>query len=120
MPEFEDLPFFERPDLSPYLVHLTKNTRADDDYSAHNNLVSILMSGKIFGSEKKKGFIKGPNSATCFMDVPFYSLKYILNGENSVPSIRVMRLLGFLLRRNTLIAWGAGQFSTCLTWKQRS
>ena len=29
MPEFEDLPFFERPDLSPYLVHLTKNTRAE-------------------------------------------------------------------------------------------
>jgi hypothetical protein len=36
MPEFEDLPFFERPDLSPYLVHLTKNTRVDDDYSAYN------------------------------------------------------------------------------------
>jgi len=85
MPEFEDLPFFERPDLSPYLVHLTKNTRADDDYSAYNNLVSILMSGEIFGSDKKKGFIKGPNPATCFMDVPFYSLKYILNGENSDP-----------------------------------
>ena len=85
MPEFEDLPFFERPDLSPYLVHLTKNTRKDDDYSAYNNLVSILMNGKIFASGTRKGFIKGPTSATCFMDVPFYSLKYILNGENSDP-----------------------------------
>ena len=23
-PEFEDLPFFERPNLTPYLIHLTK------------------------------------------------------------------------------------------------
>jgi len=86
-PDFEDLPFFERPDLTPYLIHLTKNTKADDDYSAYNNLVNILMSGKIWGSEnqKNKGFIKGPHPAACFMDVPFYALKYILNGKNSDP-----------------------------------
>jgi hypothetical protein len=29
-PEFEDLPFYERPDLTPYLVHLTKNTKQED------------------------------------------------------------------------------------------
>jgi hypothetical protein len=85
MPEFEDLPFFERPDLSPFLVHLTKNTRAEDEYSAYNNLVSILMNGEIWGSDTEEGFIKGDKRATCFMDVPFYSLKYILNGENSDP-----------------------------------
>ena len=84
-PEFEDLPFFERPDLSPYLVHLTKNTMAEDDYSAYNNLVNILLTGRVWGSDTKKGFIKGPRPAACFMDVPFYSLKYILNGENSDP-----------------------------------
>lgn len=84
MPEFEELPFFERPDLSPFLVHLTKNTRAEDEYSAYNNLVSILLAGEIHGSGKK-GYIKGTKTATCFMDVPFYSLKYILNGENSDP-----------------------------------
>jgi hypothetical protein len=86
MPNFEDLPFFERPDLTPYLIHLTKNTKASDDFSAFENLVSILQTGKVRGSDKEKGFIKGPNRAACFMDVPFYSLKYILNEENSSPS----------------------------------
>jgi hypothetical protein len=78
-PGFEDLPFFERPDLTPYLIHLTKNTEAEDGYSAFDNLVSILKTGKVWGS---KEFIKGPNRAACFMDVPFYCLKYILNEEN--------------------------------------
>ena len=61
-PEFEDLPFFERPDLTPYLIHLTKNTKADD-YSAYNNLVNILLTGKVWGSDKEKGFIKSPHPA---------------------------------------------------------
>ena len=85
-PDFEDLPFFERPDLTPYLIHLTKNTKADDDFSAFENLVSILQTGKIWGSDTKKGFVKGPHRAACFMDVPFHALKYILNEENSTPS----------------------------------
>jgi len=79
-PEFEDLPFSERPDLTPYLIHLTKNTKAEDDNSAFENLVSILKTGKIRGT---KTLIKGQNRATCFMDVPFYSLKFILNIENT-------------------------------------
>jgi hypothetical protein len=78
--------FFERPDLTPYLIHLTKNTTATDEYSAFDNLVSILETGEIWGSTKKKGFVKGPHRAACFMDVPFHSLKYILNEENSNPS----------------------------------
>jgi hypothetical protein len=84
-PDFEDLPFFERPDLTPYLIHLTKNTKATDDYSAFENLVNILQKGKIFGSKKEKGFIKGRHRAACFMDVPFHALKYILNESNSSP-----------------------------------
>lgn len=82
MSESNDLPFYERPDLTPYLIHLTKNTKAEDECSAFDNLVSILKSGKIRGSSKKKGFIKGPNRAACFMDIPFSSLKYVLNDEN--------------------------------------
>jgi hypothetical protein len=78
-------PFYERPDLTPYLVHLTKNTIADNEYSAFENLRNILLTGRINGSTTEKGFIKGPHPAACFMDIPFASLKYVLNDENSDP-----------------------------------
>lgn len=82
----DELPFFERPDLTPYLVHLTKNTIKNDEFSAFDNLVAILMNGEIWGSKRgKPGYIKGQNPATCFMDVPFLALKYILNEENTNP-----------------------------------
>jgi hypothetical protein len=44
-------------------VHLTKNTKAENGRSAFKNLVKILRTGKILGSENKKGkgFIKGPH-----------------------------------------------------------
>ena len=45
MAEYEDLPFDVRPDLSPYITHLTKNTRAKDEFSAFENLISILQGG---------------------------------------------------------------------------
>jgi len=77
------LPFFERPDLSPFLVHLTKNTKADDGFTALNNLNRILKCGELRGSDK--GFIKGPNPATCFMDIPLSSLKYVLSKSNTDP-----------------------------------
>ena len=82
----EHLPYVERPDLTPFLIHLTKNTKADNESSAFDNLVSILKSGEIVASNKKKGFIKGTNGATCFMDVPFMSLKYILNNDTANPN----------------------------------
>lgn len=82
---FDELPFNARPDLTPYLLHLTKNTKAEDKFSAYENLVSILMTGKIFGSSTKKGFIKGKTKAACFMDVPFASLKHVLTPENRAP-----------------------------------
>jgi hypothetical protein len=85
LPEFEDLPFFDRPDLTPYLIHLTKNTIREDGNSAFDNLVNILKTGRIRGSTTEKGFIKGPNPAACFMDVPFVSLKYILSKDNADP-----------------------------------
>jgi hypothetical protein len=83
---YNDLPFFERPDLSPYLVHLTRNSKGENGSSAFENLVSILLDGVINGSTTKKGFIKGSNPATCFMDVPLSSLKYVLNEDNTDPS----------------------------------
>lgn len=85
LPEFEDLPFYERPDLTPYLVHLTKNAKQDDGFSAFENLVNILQEGKIRASQTSKGFIKGRHRATCFMDVPFSALKYVLNPRDSDP-----------------------------------
>ncbi len=85
MAEYEDLPFDVRPDLSPYITHLTKNTRAKDDCSAFDNLVSILQGGEIWGSNSRKGFIKGPNKAVCFMDIPLNCLKYVLDKNNANP-----------------------------------
>jgi hypothetical protein len=85
-PQFDDLPFSTRPDLSPYVIHLTKNTKASDGYSAYDNLVSILENGSVWASAPSKGFIKGPNGASCFMDVPFAALKYVLTPENRDPT----------------------------------
>lgn len=85
MAEYEDLPFDVRPDLSPYITHLTKNTRAKDEFSAFGNLISILQDGEIWGSNSREGFIKGPNDAVCFMDVPIHCLKYVLSYDNANP-----------------------------------
>jgi hypothetical protein len=85
LPGFDDLPFNTRPDLTPYLVHLTKNTKSKDGYSAYDNLVSILRTGEIWGSDSESGMIKGSDTATCFMDVPFASMKYVLTRENTDP-----------------------------------
>jgi hypothetical protein len=63
-PQFDDLPFNQRPDLSPYVIHLTKNTKASDGYTAYDNLVSILEDGRVWASAPSKGFIKGPNGAS--------------------------------------------------------
>lgn len=103
MPDFEELPFFQRPDLTPYLIHLTRNTKAENGRSAFKNLVRILQIGKIRGSEngKGKGYIKGPNPAACFMDVPFYALKYILNGQDSDPEDPRYEAFGiFVIKKN--------------------
>lgn len=96
---YSDLPFRDRPDLTPYLIHLTKNTK-EDKYSAYDNLISILKSGEIWGSDNS-GFIKGKgNTATCFMDIPFSSLKYVLNEENSDPSHPRYEPYGIFVEKN--------------------
>ena len=79
---YKTLPFWERPDLSPYLIHLTRGSQELDKYSALDNLRSILKTGEIRGS-KKEGFIKGARAAACFMDVPFIALKYICTEKNA-------------------------------------
>ena len=84
MPKFSELPFNSRPDLTPYLLHMTKNTNTEDEHSAFDNLVSILKTGRIWGTGRK-GYVKGPNKAACFMDVPFASLKYVLTPEAADP-----------------------------------
>jgi hypothetical protein len=83
LPAFDDLPFNVRPDLSPYLIHLTKNTESKNDRSAYDNLVNILETGTVNGSRPRQGMIKGNRRAACFMDVPFASLKYVLTPENT-------------------------------------
>ena len=80
------LPFSVRPDLSPFLVHLTRTSKSKDGFTAFQNLVSILLTGEIFGSKREPGFIKGSTPASCFMDVPLGSLKYVLNAQNTNPS----------------------------------
>lgn len=79
------LTLYTRSDLTPYLIHLTKNTKKADSFSAYQNLVSILEKGEIWGSNTKGGFIKGPNPAACFMDVPFTALKVLLDRDNADP-----------------------------------
>jgi hypothetical protein len=96
-----DLPFFERPDLSPYLVHLTRSSNEQNGSSAFENLVSILSDGKIEGSTTKKGFIKGNNPATCFMDIPLSSLKYVLNESNTDPANPRYEPYGIVVTKKT-------------------
>lgn len=69
----------------------------------NENLVKILQTGNIRGSENKKGkgYIKGPNPAACFMDVPFYALKYILNAQDSDPDDPRYEAFGiFVIKKN--------------------
>ena len=100
-PSFEELPFNSRPDLSPYVIHLTKNTQTADEFSAYDNLVNILKDGEVWGSDKKKGFIRGPKNATCFMDVPFQALKYVLTPEDTDPENPRYEPYGIIVRKTT-------------------
>jgi hypothetical protein len=112
-PEFEDLPFDERPDLTPYLVHLTKNTKDEDEFSAFDNLVSILKEGEIWASTKNSGLIKGPHSATCFTDVPFSALKYVLNPDNTDPDNPRYEPYGIVVTEKNAVKKGCRQSSIC-------
>jgi len=100
LPTFDELPFNSRPDLTPYLIHLTKNTVAKDEYSAHENLVSILKTGDIWGSGNKT-FVKGRTKTSCFMDVPFQALKYVLTPENTDPEAPRYEPYGIIIKKST-------------------
>lgn len=80
--DFEKLPFYSRPDLTPYLIHLTRaSIKEGKKISSFEVLISILQSGELYGSGKE-GYIKGSQKATCFMDIPFSALKYTLTADN--------------------------------------
>jgi hypothetical protein len=74
--DFDEFGFQVRPDLTPYLIHLTKNANG---HSGLENLVSILKTGVIRGTRR---YVKGDRLAACFMDVPFAALKYVCSANN--------------------------------------
>lgn len=106
-PKFKDLPFNARPDLTPYLLHLTKNTMRKNQFSGFENLVNILETGRIRGSKSSEGFIKGKRRAACFMDVPFASLKYVLTPENADPIKPRYEPYGLIIRKQFAYRKGA-------------
>jgi hypothetical protein len=57
----------ERTDLSSYVTHLT---RAQDNKSLAEVLLSIVSDQKIRGSDPAESFIHGEQRAVCFMDAP--------------------------------------------------
>ena len=113
--ESNALSLYERPDLSPYQVHLTRNSNADDKFTAYENLVSILVEGEIKGSNTKKGFIKGPHRAACFMDVPLASLKYVLNESNTNPDSPRYEAYGIIVTKAYAYRRGYRPVLSCLT-----
>ncbi|MCY6372770.1 DUF2971 domain-containing protein [Clostridium ganghwense] len=78
-----------RTDMSAYVTHLT---REQDGRKSIQNLIKILEERKIIGSNNK-GFICGENRATCFQDVPMYSL-----GQNTLHEQENRKELGGKVR----------------------
>ena len=71
-----------RTDLSSQVTHLTRSGEFDDDkLGPVDILVRILKDGRISGSTTDKGFICGDVPATCFQDVPIYSLSQNIHSE---------------------------------------
>lgn len=82
--KFKELPFDKRPDLTPYLIHLTRGTESEDGCTALDNLISILEDGEVWGSNpgQAPGYIKGKRPAACLMDIPFAALKHVCIEDN--------------------------------------
>lgn len=79
--KLKELPYYERPDLTPYLIHLTKRRTKED--KALDNLIHIIHDGVINGTTS---YVKHSDSKTkvaCFMDVPFAALKYVCAAKNA-------------------------------------
>ena len=113
----DELPFNIRPDLTPYLVHLTKKGNGN---SALNNLIEILQTGVIKGTDS---YVRGSRKAACFMDVPFAALKYVCSRQNSnrYAPYGVVIAKTFAYRRGTrpvLYLSDAEQHRLCITRKE--
>ena len=66
----DDLPFSIRPDLTPYLMHLTKKAGGN---SALNKLIEILRTGV---TRRTDSYVRGHRKATCVREasLPCYFL----------------------------------------------
>lgn len=93
----DELPNNLRPDLSPYLIHLTKK---HNNRSGLINLLNILEEGIIDGSDS---FVFGRRKAACFMDVPFVALKHICSSGNN----KRYEPYGLIVKKTTAYRKGA-------------
>lgn len=83
-----------RSDLSSQVVHLTRGTEINGTkIGPVDVLVSILKDRRIRGSTTDKGFITGDIPATCFQDVPLFSICENIHSEEqyraAVPDAKV-------------------------------
>lgn len=71
-----------RSDLSSQVIHLTRPTEFDGKkVGPVDLLVRILTEARLSASTTDKGFICGDIPATCFQDVPVYSLSQNIHAE---------------------------------------
>ena len=96
----KQLPFTNRPDLSPYLIHLTRKT---EEKSGFLVLQHIIFHDKMLKGSDKTGFIKGSTPAVCFMDIPLFSLKYLFTPNNA----RRYEPYGIFVKKETAYLNGA-------------
>lgn len=74
----------QRADISSQLVHLTRSAEIDGSKKGPVDiLMQILLDGEIRASTTKSGFIVGDIPATCFQDVPLYSLAENIHAEEA-------------------------------------
>jgi hypothetical protein len=85
-----------RGDIVSSLVHLTKE---NGDTSALDVLCKILNDGVIRGSGNS-GFVKGPNSASCFTETPLSALKHFATEEKD-PNKARYRYYGVAISKET-------------------
>lgn len=71
-----------RSDLSSQVIHLTRSCEIDGKkVGPVDVLMRMLSSGRINGSTHESGFVCGNIPATCFQDVPLYSLSQNIYAE---------------------------------------
>lgn len=74
----------QRADISSQIVHLTRSAEVDGKKKGPVDiLMQILVNGEIRASTTESGFICGNVPATCFQDVPLYSLAENIHAEES-------------------------------------